>query len=110
MNKLTLPARTELTVLVPVNAGPRVQEGIVERTELVPGVYMAESLVTVAKGCVITSDINNTKDDVELFDSVVKLQELGDSDTNEAAVMGVTEQVEERDDQNLSRGERESDS
>jgi len=49
MNKLTLPARTELIVQVPVDAGPRVQEGIVERAALMPGVYMAENLVTVAE-------------------------------------------------------------
>jgi len=72
-----------------------------------PGVYIAESLVTVAKGYVITSIINTTEEDVELFDPVVKLEELGDSDNSEAAIMGVTEQGEDRDDQNLSRGERE---
>ena len=37
---------------------------------------------------------------------MVKLEELGVSDTSEAAIMGVTEQGEGRDDQNLSRGER----
>jgi len=88
---VTLPARIELIVQVPVDAGPRVQEGIVERAELMPGVHMAESLVTVAKGCVITSIINTTEEDVELFDPVVKLEELGDSDDSEAAIMGVTE-------------------
>jgi hypothetical protein len=41
-----------------------------------------------------------------LFDPVVKLEVLGDSDTGEAAFMGVTEQGEDRDDQNLSTGER----
>jgi hypothetical protein len=41
-----------------------------------------------------------------LFDSVVKLEELGDRDNGEAAIMGVPEQGEDRDDQNLSRGER----
>ena len=30
VNKLTLPARTELIVQIPVDTGPRVQEGIVE--------------------------------------------------------------------------------
>ena len=105
VNKLTLPARTELIVQVPVDAGLRVQEGIVERAKLMPRVYMAESLVTVAKGCVITSIIYTTEEDVELFDPVVKLEELGDSDTSEAAIMGVTEQGGKRDDQNLDIGE-----
>jgi hypothetical protein len=54
-----------------------------------------------------TSIINTTEEDVELFDPVVKVEELGDSDTSEAAIMGVTEQGEDRGDQNLSRGERE---
>ena len=57
VNKLSLPARTKLLMQVLVDAGPRVQEGIVERAELLPGVYMAESLVTVAKGCVITTSL-----------------------------------------------------
>jgi len=83
-----------------------VQEGKVERAELLPGVHMAGSLVTVAKRCVITSIINTTEEDVELFDPVVKMEELGGSDTSEAAIMGMTEQGEDRDDQNLSRGER----
>ena len=74
MKKLTLSARTELIVQVPVDTGPRVQEGIVERAELMPGVYMAESLVTVAKGCVITSIINTTEEDVEF--SVDKKNQL----------------------------------
>jgi len=70
VNKLTLPARTELIVQVPVDAGPRVQGGIVERAELMPGVYMVENLVTAARGCVMTSIINTTEEDVELFDPV----------------------------------------
>ena len=107
VNKLTLPARTEIIVQVPVDAGPGVQEGIVERAELMQGVYMAESLFTVAKGCVIATIINTTEEDVELFDPVIKLEELGDSDISEAAIMGGTEQGEDRNDQNLSRGERE---
>ena len=45
VNKLTLPARTELIVQVPMDAGPRMQEGTVERAEVMPGVYMADSLV-----------------------------------------------------------------
>jgi hypothetical protein len=54
-----------------------------------PGGYMAESLVKVDKGCIITSVINTTEEEVELFDPVVKLEELSDSDTSEATIMGV---------------------
>ena len=74
VNKLTLPARTELIVQVPVGAGSRVQKGLVEGAELIPGVYMTESLVKVANGCVITSIIDTTEEGVELFDPVVKLE------------------------------------
>jgi hypothetical protein len=104
-NKLTLPAWTELIVEVPVDAGPRIQEGIVERAELMPGVYKTESLVKVDNGCVIIS-INTAEEDVELFDPVVKLEEPGDSDTTEAAIMGVTGQGKDKCDQNLSGRER----
>ena len=106
MNKLTLPARTELIVQVPVDTGPRVQEGIVEKAELMPGVYVAESVVKVDNGCVITSIINTMEEEVELLDPVVKLEELDDRDTSEATIMGVTEQRKDRGDQNFSRGER----
>jgi hypothetical protein len=36
-----------------------------------PGVYMVDSLVTVAKGCII----NTTEEYVELFDPVAKQEE-----------------------------------
>jgi hypothetical protein len=47
----------------------------VERAELVRGVYMAESLVKVSNGCVITRIINTTREEVQLFDDVIKLEE-----------------------------------
>jgi hypothetical protein len=64
--KLNLPARTEMVVQVPVNMGSRVQEGVVEKAELASGVYTAGSLVSVTNGCVITSIINTTTEEVEL--------------------------------------------
>jgi hypothetical protein len=105
VNKLTLLARNELIVQVPMDAWPRIQEGIVEKAELMPGVYMAEGLVKVDNGCVFTSIINTTEEEVELLCPVVKLEETNDRDTSEAAIMGVTEQGKDRVDQNLSRGE-----
>jgi hypothetical protein len=57
VNTLTLPARTEVIVQLPVDAGQRVQF-VVENAELLPGVYMAESLVKVENGCINTSIIN----------------------------------------------------
>jgi molybdopterin-binding protein len=61
-------------VQVPVDAGPRVK-GVVGKAELLPGVYMAESLVKVENGCIITSIINTKAVEVELSDQVVKLEE-----------------------------------
>jgi len=106
VNKLTLPARTEVIVQVQVDAGPRVQEGVVGRAELLPGVYMAESQVKVENVCIITSIINTTAEEVELPDQVVKLEEIDDRNTSEAVFLGVMGQGKERGDQNLSRGER----
>ena len=71
-----------------------------------PGVYMAESLVKVDNGCVITSIINTAEEEVELIDPVVKLEELDDRDASKAAIMGVTEQGKDAGDQNLSQRER----
>ena len=70
-----------------------------------PRAYVAGSLVKLDNGRIITSILNTTEEEVELFDSVIKLEELGDSDTSEAAIMGMTEQGEDRGDQNLSKGE-----
>ena len=66
LKKLTLPTRTEMIVQVLVESGPRVQEGVVKNAELLPGVYIAESLVKVEIGCAITSIINTTAEEVEL--------------------------------------------
>ena len=89
VNKLTLPARTEVIVQVPVDAGPRVQEGVVGRAELLPGVYMAESLVKVENGYIITSIMNTTAEEVELPEQVVKLEEIDDRNTSKTVFLGV---------------------
>jgi hypothetical protein len=106
LNKLTLPARNEVIVQVPVDAGPRVQEGVVGRAELLPGVYMAKNLVKVENGCIITSIMNPTAEEVELPEQVVKLEETDDRNTSEAVFLGVMDRKEKRGDQSVSRGER----
>jgi hypothetical protein len=45
VGKITLPARTELIVQLPVSMGLRRGEGLVERADIASGVYLAESLV-----------------------------------------------------------------
>jgi len=91
-----------MIVQVTVDAGPQVQEGVVGRAELLPGVYIVESLLKVENGCVITSIINTTAEEVELSDQVVKLEERDDRNTSEAVFLGVMEHRKERSDQSLS--------
>jgi hypothetical protein len=89
--KLTLPARTELIVQLPVSAGSRIEEGLVEKAEITSGVCLAESLVKVNSGHIITSILNNREQDVELPKPVVKLIELRDRDVGVTAVVGTAE-------------------
>jgi hypothetical protein len=106
VGKLTLPARIELIVQLPVSAGSRIGEGLVEKVEIISGVYLAESLVKVDSGHIITSILNTTEQDVELPNPVVKVIEWRDSHVGETAVIGVAEQERGRDDSGQSRGER----
>jgi transposase InsO family protein len=104
--KLTLPARTEVIVKLLVGAGSCIEEGLVERAEITSGVYMAESLVKVKSGHIITSILNTREEVVEVTTPVVKLVEVRDCDTVETAVIGAAEQETSRDDTGQSRGER----
>jgi hypothetical protein len=67
---------------------------------------MAESLVKVENGCIITSNMNTTVEEVELPEQVVKLEEIDDRNTSEAVFLGVMDRKEKRNDRSLSRGER----
>jgi hypothetical protein len=67
---------------------------------------MAESLVKVNNGHIITSILNTRELDVELPKPVVKLVALRDCDVGETAVTGVVEQEKGRDDPGQSTGER----
>jgi len=58
LDKIILPARTEVIVRLPVTEDSPVNEGLVRRKELLAGVYLAESLVRVDNGYVITSVLN----------------------------------------------------
>jgi hypothetical protein len=61
-----LPAETEYATA----------EGLVERKELLPGVYIAGSLVKVVHGCVITSVLNTTEKEVNIPEPVVMVTNL----------------------------------
>jgi len=83
IGKLTLPARTKLIVQLPVSVRSRIGEGLVEMTEIASGVYLADSLVKVNNGHIITSILNTREKDVELPKLVVKVVELRDHDVGE---------------------------
>jgi hypothetical protein len=105
-NRLTLSARAEVIVQLPVTEESFAKEGLVERTELLEGVYLAESLVRVDKGYVITSVLNNREHEVEIPSREVQVIELEGNDKEEIARIGLTEQCEDRGNQNGSRAER----
>jgi hypothetical protein len=66
MDMLTIPARTEMIVRLPVNIEPHVREGLVAKSELLTGVYLADSLVKVNNGYVITSVLNTREQEIEI--------------------------------------------
>jgi hypothetical protein len=68
--KLTLPERSEMTVKLPIENGIGGQEGIIEKSEIADGVYLAR----VSGNHVVTS-VLNTKEAEVVFDMpVVKLE------------------------------------
>jgi len=62
VGKLTLHARTELIIVrLPVSVGSRIGEGLVKKAEIASVVYLADSLVKVNNGHIITSILNTRK-------------------------------------------------
>jgi len=106
VGKLTLPARTELIVRLAVSVGSRIGEGLVDKAEVASGVYLANSLVKVNSGHVITSILNTREQDVEVPNPVVKVVVLRNHDVGETVLIGVTEQKKSRDGPRQSGGER----
>jgi hypothetical protein len=69
-------------------------------------VYIAGSLVSVKNGCVITSIINTTTEEVEPDEPTVKLEDIKDTGNSDVAVLGAVEQGREEEDQSMCRGQR----
>jgi hypothetical protein len=103
---LTLPARAEVIVKLPVTEGSTVKEGLIERGEVLVGVYIAESLVRVDKGHVITSTLNTREEEVDMPIREVQVIELAEIDSRDVARMGLTDQGEDEDNHSRSRTER----
>jgi hypothetical protein len=106
VNKLTLPARAEVIVKLPVTERSPVKEGLIERAEVLAVVYLAESLVRVDKGHVITSVLKSREEEVDMSGREVQVTELAEIDSREVARMGLTDQGEDEGNHSRSRTER----
>ena len=105
LDRIILPARAEVIVRLPVTKESPVDEGLMERTELLAGVYLAESLVRVNDGYVITSILNTKEQDVEILSREVQVTSLKNND-QEVAQIGLTERHEDRGNQSNTRAEK----
>ena len=79
--RIRIPPRSETIVRLPAENGSTTAEGLLERKELLPGVYLAGSLVKVVNGCVITSVLNTTEKEVKMPEPVVMVTEVDTGDT-----------------------------
>jgi hypothetical protein len=73
VGRIRIPPRTQTIVRLPAEPESKNAEGLVERKELLPRVYLAGSLVKVVNGCVITSVLNTTEKEVNMPKPVVML-------------------------------------
>ena len=60
-----------------MGAGSVTTEGLVEKKEIISGVYLAECLVRVANERVITSILNTREEELETEEPMLKVTELG---------------------------------
>jgi hypothetical protein len=77
---MRIPPKSETIVRLPAESGSTTAEGLVERKELMPGVYLAGSLVKVVNGCVITSVLNTTEKEVNITEPIVMVPEVDTGD------------------------------
>jgi hypothetical protein len=81
IDSIRVKPRSEVIVRVPVESGSALTEGLVERQELVPGVYLAESLVTIREGYALTGVLNTTEGEVSLPITAVKVTKMEDGES-----------------------------
>ena len=75
-----LTPRSETIVKLPVREGTTSSEGLVEKRELLPGEYLARSLVRVEKGYVLANVLNTTEEGIEMQKPVVEFSEIDNPD------------------------------
>jgi hypothetical protein len=73
---VTLPRRSEVIVKLPVAIGTSITDGLLERKEILEGLYMAGFLTKVVDGHVLTSMLNTRDEEVEVEEQVAELEEI----------------------------------
>ena len=73
---MKLLPRSETIVRLPVEEENNLVEGVIDRREIVPGVYLAGSIVRIVNGYALTSISNTTEEEVELGEPTVQITEL----------------------------------
>ena len=68
--RVRLLPRSETIVRLPVEEEFTSTEGLIDNRELLPGVYLARSLVRVVNGCALTSVLSTTEEEVNLLEPV----------------------------------------
>jgi len=76
---IILKARCETVVKVPTKS-KELKVGLISKTELLPGVIMAETLTVVREGGCLTSILNMNDEDVSLSLPLVNLEECNIED------------------------------
>ena len=74
--RMKLLPRSETIVRLPVEEENNLVEGVIDRREIVPGVYLAGSIVRIVNGYALTSISNTTEEEVELGEPTVQITEL----------------------------------
>ena len=101
--RIRIPPRSEIIVRLPAETGAATAEGLVERKELLPGVYLAGSLVKVENGCILTSVLNTTEKEVNMPKPVVMVTEVDNGDPLVSDPKSSTEWKESRDERVLNK-------
>ena len=93
IHKLTLKPRTESIVSLPTKSEGL---GIIPRREIVPGVYMAESLTEEINGYCVTSIVNTLEKEITIDPPLVELEEI-EKESDDAALIFSSSEVETND-------------
>jgi hypothetical protein len=86
-NKQTLTARSENYAKLPTSSK---KIGRIEKREISPGIYLAESLTRQTNGLCVTSIINTLEDDVTIDYPHVNLEEIEDTDEPSVLILSTT--------------------